>query len=60
MSRDFHTETIRCPDCGLIQDAIVEHTIPFYSYVHTCTFCGYTVMESDWEKVQEEPKKETP
>jgi len=51
---DFHEEKIICPNCGEVQVAKVEHTVPFYSYVHTCEKCGYTILESEWE--QERPK----
>ena len=47
-----HTEKIKCPDCGTIQDAIVEHTIPFHTYLHNCEKCNFTIMESDWEVVK--------
>ena len=46
-----HTETIRCPKCGRIQQATVKHTQIWDVYVHTCV-CGYTIMESDWERVK--------
>jgi len=46
-----HTEKIKCPDCGTIQDATVEHTIPFHTYLHNCEKCNFTIMESDWEVV---------
>lgn len=49
-SMPSHTETIKCPKCNAVQTATVEHTIPFYSYVHDCE-CGYTIMESEWERV---------
>lgn len=45
-----HTETISCPECWLIQEATVEHTVPFFTYVHHCR-CGFTITESDWEEV---------
>jgi hypothetical protein len=35
--------------CKAIQTAIVEHTIPFETFVHECTECGYIITESDWE-----------
>jgi hypothetical protein len=25
--------------------------MPFPAYVHDCEACGYTIMESEWEKV---------
>lgn len=45
-----HTETILCPECWQECVATVEHTIPFYTYIHLC-LCGYTITESDWQKV---------
>lgn len=49
MMTDHHTETITCPKCGLAQDAVVEHTVPFNSYAHECA-CGYWITESEWER----------
>jgi len=49
-----HTECIHCPNCEDIQEATVEHTVPFYSYVHFCTTCGYTITESEWQKATEQ------
>lgn len=50
-----HTETIKCPECEKVQEAVVEHAEPWEPwdiYVHTCTGCGYVIMESEWNKVQ--------
>jgi len=44
-----HTEKIICPNCSEIQLATVYHTFPWYSYVHDCTRCGQTIMESEWQ-----------
>jgi len=44
-----HTETIVCPECHRTQTATVEHTRPWYVYVHECE-CGYTITESEWEE----------
>ena len=44
-----HTERIICPRCKVSQGAIVEHTWPFWSYVHECINCGYVIIESEWE-----------
>ena len=52
-----HNETIVCPECNAIEHATVMHTVPWYSYVHECTKCGYIVMESDWTLAE---LKETP
>jgi acetone carboxylase gamma subunit len=48
-----HSETIKCPECGKVQRAIVEHSEPWYTYVHDCIGCGYTIMESEWWKMDE-------
>lgn len=48
-----HTEKIECPNCGDIQDAEVEHTTPFHSYVHYCTECEYMIGESEWNVCKE-------
>lgn len=45
-------EPIICPNCGQIQCAKVENTIPFETYIHECEKCGYTIMESEWDKVK--------
>ena len=47
-----HHEVIVCPRCGKDQRATVEHTRPFWSYVHHCE-CGYTITESEWELAKE-------
>ena len=46
-------ETIRCPGCGKVQIAQVhfEDWMPFPAYVHDCEACGYTILESEWERV---------
>jgi hypothetical protein len=43
---------IECPECETIQAAIVEHTIPFGTYIHRCKKCNYTIMESEWKEVK--------
>lgn len=45
----YHSETIICPMCEELQEATVEHTIPWYSFVHECDKCGYIITESEWE-----------
>ena len=44
-------EMILCPNCGSHESAVVETTEIFDSYVHFCSECGYTITESEWEKV---------
>jgi len=39
---------IICPNCGAIELATIEETIPFWTYIHDCTKCKFTIMESDW------------
>ena len=46
-----HLEAIRCPECSKLQLATVEHTWPWFSYVHECTDCGYIIMESEWPRL---------
>ena len=47
------TESIICPECGYIQYAKVEHTIPFWTYIHECEKCEHIIMESEWQRVEE-------
>ncbi|QHV99252.1 hypothetical protein [Spirosoma endbachense] len=53
MNVESHNETIVCPKCELIQIATVEHTVPWHSYVHTCSACQYIITESEWQRVQD-------
>lgn len=48
------TEFIRCPECSHPQQAVVEYEtgMPFPAYVHKCAACGYTIMESEWERIE--------
>lgn len=48
---EAHTEIIKCPECEKVQWATVEHTWPWWSYIHICNHCEYVIMESEWEKV---------
>jgi phage FluMu protein Com len=47
---DWHMEKIKCPRCGTVQWAKVEHTTPWMTYIHHCKTCDWLVMESDWGK----------
>lgn len=47
-----HVEIIRCPDCGICQKAIVEHTFPWWDRTHCCIECGFWIMESEWERIE--------
>jgi ribosomal protein S27E len=53
VSEECHCERIRCPECGKEQDAEVQHSCPWPTYIHHCEACGYTIMESEWERVEE-------
>lgn len=48
---DYHIETIKCPNCNVVQKAKVLHKTPFYDYTHECEKCKYIIMESEWEQV---------
>ena len=48
LNNKFHNEKIKCPECGRVQFAKVEHTFPFYTYIHTCKKCSHVIMESEW------------
>ena len=49
---DKHHELIQCPECGQLQGATVEHTVPWWTYVHECIGCKFIIMESEWVKVK--------
>ena len=46
-----HYETIKCHNCGTIQTAKVEHSIPFATWCHHCEPCGNWIGESEWTRV---------
>ena len=48
-----HLEQIICPECESRETAEVQHTEPFWSYVHICSKCGHTIIESEWETARE-------
>lgn len=47
------TEKIICPECGKVQKAKIKHTVPFDTYIHECEKCKYIIMESEWQRVEE-------
>jgi hypothetical protein len=51
---DHHQETIKCPSCGKVQPAIVQHTKPLWTYNYYCD-CDCTIGESEWEEVERPP-----
>lgn len=46
-------EVIRCPACLHVQVAEAVKSWPWWMYVHDCSECGYTIMESEWEVVDQ-------
>lgn len=48
------TEYIRCPECGREQYSEVDICWPFNGYVHECVWCGYMILESEWNTVERE------
>ena len=40
---------IICPNCGAIELATIEETVPFWTYIHDCAKCNYCTMESEWQ-----------
>lgn len=50
--------TIKCPECGSIENAVEDHTtVPFSTYLHTCKNCGYVIMESEWNVIPEKTER---
>lgn len=48
---------ILCPECGKICNATEEHgDFPFGVYIHDCEHCGYTIMESEWDVIEDAKK----
>lgn len=45
-------KTIRCPQCGMVQKALVRHTPIFDDYTHHCDGCDYWITESEFEEVK--------
>lgn len=46
-----HSENIKCPECNCVQNAFVEYTNFWNSYVHTCENCLYIICESEWNRI---------
>lgn len=43
-----HFETVICNGCKAIEVAEVVHTRPWWTFLHTCSKCGYVIMEQEW------------
>lgn len=53
---DINEVKIECPYCGSIELAVEDHTTVFWpTYLHKCSNCGEYIIESEWQRVQEEP-----
>lgn len=52
MKAETHKELIICPECQHQWNATVTHTVPFFTYIHTCKACNYVITESEWEVVK--------
>lgn len=57
MKYKSHEETIECPTCEQVQTAKVFHTSPYWTYIHECLSCKYLIMESEWNKVEDNKMK---
>lgn len=55
-----HNEKIKCPECSTIQITIVQEFWPWDNYTHHCENCGYIIMESEWDRVQEITEDQEP
>lgn len=43
------SQQIICPNCRSHESAVVEDTLPWWTYVHVCRNCEYTITESEWQ-----------
>jgi uncharacterized protein (DUF2225 family) len=57
LETDFHIDTIECPECNTIQDAKVEHTLPWFTRIHQCINCKYLIMDSEWKIIAQKVQK---
>lgn len=48
-----HYDTIECPECKHQQKAYVEYTEAWPIFIKRCEQCDYTIMESEWNKIDE-------
>lgn len=43
-------QLICCPECGSVELATIDtSSVPWWTYIHDCKNCGYTIMESEWD-----------
>lgn len=47
---ELNHEKIICPECGKICEA---RTDTIFRYTHNCEHCGYWILESEYERVEE-------
>ena len=57
MPQPSHTVIIECPECFIQQQATVEHTFPWATYIHECKNCKHLIMESEWNEVENQINK---
>ena len=43
--------TIKCSNCDKIQQAMIRRGVLGNIYLHDCEDCGYTIMESEWNQI---------
>ena len=51
-AKDIENRTWKCPECGMIQPALIDRSKFWDSFVHECRNCSYMITESDWEEVK--------
>jgi ribosomal protein S27E len=44
---------VMCPECGSIVEGKVERWYPWDIYSAECDNCGYIIMESEWEEIND-------
>jgi predicted RNA-binding Zn-ribbon protein involved in translation (DUF1610 family) len=49
--------TINCPNCNTIQQAMIRRGVLGNIYLHDCEDCGYTIMESEWNQIDNTENK---
>lgn len=49
---EFTPVMIECDKCSTVQAAIVEHIIPFNTYIHHCVSCQNIITESEWNEIK--------
>lgn len=50
--KKYTPQIIRCPECQLVQPAVIIHSFPFDTYIHRCEKCAHVIMESEWDGIR--------